>query len=104
MGTSAGSGAQVSAPRCSHPSGRIRLLASSVLWCSDCGAIARTDGGMLEDAKPKGPPPGSSAWLSPLRQWPQPEATSTHPQAGSLRRLGDVLLNAPIAPAPKGER
>lgn len=31
---------------------------------------------------------------------PQPEATTTHPQAGSLRRLGDALLNAPIAPAP----
>jgi hypothetical protein len=61
---------EVTRQPCDHGSAQIVRSSDgnwrhSLLWCPNCGSIARSDGSLVELVRPTEPPPGSSAFLSP---------------------------------------
>ncbi len=51
---------------CSHPHAKY-IGVTIVLWCPDCGAIARTDGRFVDLQQATATSEGACAWTKPKR-------------------------------------
>lgn len=50
---------------CVHPKAAL-VQGHYLLWCPECGAIAKLDGGPVSLYEPTEPPPGRTGWFSPI--------------------------------------